>query len=351
MKNKKILIVGGGIAGCTLAINLLKRGVEVHLVDRGENYSTNIAAGMVNPIVFRRMNLSWRVEYFFTRAKSFYQYLEQTLKIDLVHDITIRRLFSNKEELDLWNKRIQLPEFQPFLNPITKEDIQYKSSLNKFGTGRVNAFWVDSKKFYKNAHAYIKQKGELKYEEVDFKKINFEDVSFNSVKYDSIVFCLGFENNQLNTFNDVPIQQTKGQLLTIESVKIPESESLNRKCFLIPKGNHQFIAGATYEWNNATLHTDEKAQVELKEKLKFVTTEEYTCIQQEAGIRPTMLDRRPVIGNHSTYKNICIFNGLGTKGYLIAPGLSEELTDSILNGNNIPMEYNVARIYSKKNTL
>ena len=44
-------IVGGGLAGCTLAWALHKRGRAVKIVDRGDLVtSTKVAAGIVNPI-------------------------------------------------------------------------------------------------------------------------------------------------------------------------------------------------------------------------------------------------------------------------------------------------------------
>lgn len=346
MKNKKILIVGGGIAGSSLAINLINEGVEVHLIDKGQNYSTCIAAGMVNPIVFRRMNLSWKVNEYYPIAINFYKNLESNFKEKLFHPIKIRRIFSSLEERNLWNIRIDETDFKTFLNPLYPNDLNYKSNLNKYGTGLVNAFWVDSKKYYELSHLFIEKHGKLTYDTFQFEKLEVQTASYKNEKYDSIVLCLGYENQSLTLFNKVPIQTTKGQLITIYSEDIPENESLNRKCFLIPKGNKQFIAGATYEWENTSLNTDAKAQKELIEKLKYVTEAEYQVVRQEAGIRPTMLDRRPVLGAHPDYPSIFIFNGLGTKGYLLAPGLASEMTNHILTNCELSKEYHISRFYS-----
>ena len=49
---KKTLIIGGGIAGTSLAVQLMKKDIEVTLLDRGTNHSSAIASGMVNPMVF-----------------------------------------------------------------------------------------------------------------------------------------------------------------------------------------------------------------------------------------------------------------------------------------------------------
>ena len=59
-----------------------------------------------------------------------------------------------------------------------------------------------------------------------------------------------------------------------------------------------------------------------------------------------MLDRRPVLGEHPKYSKIYVFNGLGTKGYLLAPGLSKEMVNHVLHGTKIPDEYSISRFYS-----
>jgi glycine/D-amino acid oxidase-like deaminating enzyme len=61
---KKALIIGAGLAGTCMAHRLLSRGIEVKIVDQGSNNSSAVAAGMVNPMVFRRMNKSWRLDEF-----------------------------------------------------------------------------------------------------------------------------------------------------------------------------------------------------------------------------------------------------------------------------------------------
>ena len=68
---KKVLIVGGGIAGGSLALQLMDKGIDVTILDRGENHSSVIATGMVNPMVFRRMNLSWRGARIYPIRKTF----------------------------------------------------------------------------------------------------------------------------------------------------------------------------------------------------------------------------------------------------------------------------------------
>ena len=74
---QKILLVGGGLSGVCIASELVKRGAQVTLIDSGINHSSKVAAGMINPLVFRRMTKSWRLDDFLPFLFAFYRDLEQ----------------------------------------------------------------------------------------------------------------------------------------------------------------------------------------------------------------------------------------------------------------------------------
>jgi glycine/D-amino acid oxidase-like deaminating enzyme len=101
--------------------------------------------------------------------------------------------------------------------------------------------------------------------------------------------------------------------------------------------------GSTYEWHTTSLHTTEKARKIILDKAAHLTNEPIAVIDQAAGIRPTVEDRRPLIGTHSEKKNYHIFNGLGTKGYLLAPKLAEEFVDYLINGATLNEEMDIKR--------
>ena len=106
MSDKKhVLIVGGGIAGLSLAFYCIKNNISFKLLDSGINVSSKVAAGLVNPIVFRRMTKSWNADIFLPAAVSFYEEIGELLGKIYFHEIPIRRAFAHEQELDLWKKR------------------------------------------------------------------------------------------------------------------------------------------------------------------------------------------------------------------------------------------------------
>lgn len=341
---ERILIFGAGLAGTCLAHQFLKRGLEVRLLDSGENHSSSIAAGMVNPMVFRRMNKSWRLDEFMPEAQVFYNAISQEIGADLYHPIVIRRFFSSEQERQLWEQRQDLGEYQAYLNPLTSEDLNHNGAHNPFGSGRVkNAFWIDAAKWVSVNSDYFEKKGMLVRESFDPQMWDPSTKTYGNYTYSKVIFCLGYQQKFETTFSYLPLQQTKGQTLLINCSDIPEKESLNRKCFVLPLGDQQFRVGATYEWNNTSLETTDEGRSQLVEMLASLGTYNYEILEQKAGIRPTVLDRRPLIGEHPNYKGVFIFNGLGTKGYMMAPTLAKELVAHILDQMPLHPETEIER--------
>lgn len=323
-KKKSILVVGAGLSGICVSLQLQKNNCAVTLVDNGVNFSSRVAVGMINPLVFRRMTKSWRVDDFLPYLKTFYSTIEKQTDSHFFFPVPIRRLFSSEQERDFWLKKEKREDFQPYMNKVSSEDYAYDQGKNPFGSGRVNeTFFLDTELFYKKTITYIEQKGIILREEFDFNSL--KDNNYNGVKYDEIIFCQGYLNKDNSYFNYLPIDPTKGQVITIKSKSLPEDVSLNRKCFILPKGEQKFKVGSTYEWHNTTTHITEESKLHILENLSYIIDEKVEVIEQIAGVRPTVKDRRPVIGTHPEYKNYHIFNGLGAKGYMLAPLLSKDL--------------------------
>ena len=341
---KKALIFGAGIAGTCLAHRLLSSGTEVKIVDQGSNYSSAVAAGMVNPMVFRRMNKSWRLDEFLPEAQAFYSEVEEILRTRFYHPIVIRRFFASDEERESWQSRSADEAYQPYLEELTASDLVHTAAFNNFGSGRVkNAFWIDAAKWVEDHRVYFDNKGVLSTKEFAAHLWEPQLRKYEGETYDFVIFCMGYRQKEEETFAYLPLQQTKGQTLLIESDQLNETESLNRKCFVLPYGNGRFRVGATYEFNNATVHVTEEGKEQLLQNLASLGAYKPVVIDQVAGVRPTVLDRRPLMGKHPIYDGVFVFNGLGTKGYMMAPTLARELVAHMLENKPLQPETNISR--------
>ncbi|MFA7275018.1 MAG: FAD-dependent oxidoreductase [Crocinitomicaceae bacterium] len=342
---KHFLIIGGGIAGTCAAFQFLERNCKVTLVDSGENHSSLVAAGQINPIVFRRMTKSWRVDDFLPFARNFYEQLEKSTGLSIIADKPIRRLFAHEQERDEWLKRQEKPEFAPYLKTLTAEDMNFSKAKNSCGSGLVKqSFYVQSDHFLSGMRDTISthENGTWLQEKMEYAAIDPTNSTWKGVSYDGVLFCDGYLNCNNPYFNFLDVDQTKGEVLTIES-DIYAAESLNRKCFVLPQENGQYRVGSTYEWDCADLQPTEKARLEIEENLRSLVDNDFTVVKHLAGIRPTTKDRRPIMGEHPEIQDFYIFNGLGAKGYLLAPLLGKEMIEFILDKKPLHEEQDLRR--------
>jgi len=346
MEKENYLIVGAGLSGIAVAFHLIKKGKKVTIVDNGINHSSLVATGQINPLVFRRMTKSWRVDEFIPYLTYFYQELERLTDSKFFIPIPIRRIFSSEHEKDLWIKKQERVDFESYMESIKDEDISYDLTINEFGTGRIkNSSYVIAKVFLESSLEWIRNNGTIIHENFDYADINPRTSIYKDKVYDQIIFCEGSSNNKNPWFKNLPVETTKGEVLTIISKDFPTHESLNRKCFLIPIGNDHFRLGSTYVWDTNNLDPTEDGKVELLEKLNFLSRKKYEFIGHDVGIRPTSPDRRPIVGKHLEFNKLAIFNGLGTKGYMIGPLLAKEFVDFLLEDTELDKEVMLERFF------
>lgn len=345
--SRKILVVGAGLSGVSVAIQLLRRGVDVTLMDNGKNASSIIAAGLINPLVFRRMTKGWRVDDFVPYSIEFYTSIEADSGSSFFESLPLRRLFSTEHERELWLKKQSREDFKAYMTPLEEADDNYSRSINPFGSGRIkNAFVVHPSQFLPAAKKIVSRLGQIINGNFEYGELN--GTTYNGNHYDDVIFCEGYLGMNNPWFSFLPINPTKGEILTVHSETLPEDESLNRKCFNLPLGEKQFKIGSTIDWNNTSLEPTDEGKNEILQKLSYIIDEEVQILKHQAGVRPGPHDRRPYIGTHPEHQNYHVFNGLGSKGYLLCPLLSKEFVDYLLDGKELDPEVRIDRCKRKE---
>jgi glycine/D-amino acid oxidase-like deaminating enzyme len=117
----------------------------------------------------------------------------------------------------------------------------------------------------------------------------------------------------------------KGDVFKLKCEHIPQNRIWKKGLYLVPQGDSIFKAGSTYRWGKTNPEPDEDGKIELKEKLDALLNCEYEILEHLSGIRPASKDRYPFLGEHPFTKNMFVFNGLGTKGIMLAPYMTEQL--------------------------
>src|SRR3954463_6277972 len=105
-KRYNYIIIGQGIAGTVLAHTLLSEGKTVLIIDEGMEHSTSaIAAGLYNPVVFKRLVKSWMADELIPVMDEFYTDAEQLLNTSFYFNKQIVKPFAEEQEKTLWIKK------------------------------------------------------------------------------------------------------------------------------------------------------------------------------------------------------------------------------------------------------
>jgi len=350
VKNKvDYLIVGQGLAGTFLAFQLMQRGKTVLIVDKGLTYSSSrVAVGVINPIVLRRFTITWRAKEFLSYNPDFYHALDQFLGKQYHFDIPLKKLISSQDEMDFWEHRYAKDGVSDFIHRELTDASDAIQPAEPLKIGLVKqASWLNISALLFDFRKKMISTNSLLEDIFDFSEL--KENSYKNCEFNNIVFCEGAQGKYNPLFKDLPFSLNKGQLITIKNTSLPADSILKKKVFILPTEENLFKIGATYSWKWDTSSEEAAHKIEadkttlLISHLEEMTTADYELVNVETGIRPSIKDRRPVIGRHSTRRNTFIFNGMGTRGCFMAPLLTEEFIEHIENDKPLDSEVNINR--------
>ena len=335
------IIVGVGIAGISFCEQLRAHGKSFVVYDDASQKSSTVAGGLYNPVVLKRFTLVWKSTEQLNLALKLYKGIENRLNIKLDYKMPVYRKFASLEEQNDWFTASDKPLLSRYLSPkVIRNENKYIDAIYGFGevleTGRIDVkTMIDAYKANLLANNLLFEEP-FNYEAVQIKE---NMVSYKHIKAKHVVFAEGFGVKKNPFFNNLPLVPAKGELLTIYAPELKIDFVLKAGVFLIPLGNDLYIVGATYQWKNLNNETTSKAKEELLTKLKKLINCHFEIVNQVAGIRPTVKDRRPLVGRHKTLKNFLILNGLGTRGVMIGPYVAKQLFDFI--EYNLPLHSDI----------
>jgi glycine/D-amino acid oxidase-like deaminating enzyme len=329
-------IVGGGLAGMLIAWELVQRGKKIEIYANNAPASSSVAAGTWNPVTFRRMIPTWRAQEMIDAMLCVYPKVEKKLGIKVLSMIKVEKILANEQESDFWKEMAQKEEVKDFLEPQPHE-LTINGSPKLAGivkqTGR-----LDLPLYVSKLHEFFEENSSLKRENFNYDSIN------SNHKY---IFTEGTYCEQNPYFNWLPFRCVKGDILTIKSTDLKVDKIRKKNIFILPLGKDTYKIGATYDWQDKTWGPSEKGKAEILEKFEKISNCAYKVVGHESGIRPATHDRRPFIGTHPKYKNLFIFNGLGSKGVFLGPLLAKEFCDSLENKGEIHQEVSINRCFKK----
>jgi glycine/D-amino acid oxidase-like deaminating enzyme len=331
----EVLIVGQGLAGTCLAWRLWNRGIKFRLLDRTVRRGDAVAAGMVTPVSGHAMHLEWHVDKFLDEAVEFYRKIGMVLGgEEYFYPVPVLRVFGAESEREAFEAKND--ELAPWIGEV----------LDSVGGGVRGEFggvvwnrggWLRRQRFLDASKGYFRSHG--LYEQ---RSMSDEEVVDTGAKL--TVLCEGSAGLGSGPFQFLPEQRSKGETLTVRVPGLAEDRILTHDGWMIPRGGALFRAGAGYLRNDLTSEPTAKGRERVEYVVRSLTKLHYEVLDHVAEVRPIMATNLPVIGMHPKLPGLAIYNGLGAKGTLYAPGVADMFVNHLLDGTAIDPAVDVAEM-------
>lgn len=317
--NCEYLVIGQGLAGTLAAHALEDLGASFIIMDGLKPYSASaVAAGIIHPVSGRRFVKAWNYDVFVPEFKSVYGRIGDRLRFNPLKSLDMHiSLGSTREENDFLSQA-QRYGYSDQLHPLPATVENMQSSFCRYG---MPAFKVDIQNLVLlSRERWLRQnrffKDHLDYRELRQIKTKWQ---YRNILADQVIFCEGCFVRENPWFRHLPIVPNKGQIFLMDHNNENELDHIDRHTLLFTRMNDQLWMGATYEWEFDTPCPDSGGWEYLSRKLKSLMNKPPMIRVHASGLRPTVMDRKPIIASHPQFPNLWSINGFGTKGASIGP--------------------------------
>jgi glycine oxidase len=343
------LIIGSGLAGISFSEMALQNGKSIFVMDNNSQNSSKIAGGLYNPVILKRFSEVWKAQEQLILMNTFYATLENKIKVKVDFKKPILRKFFSIEEQNNWFTASDKKVLAPFLSTklITEK---YPGIASPYNYGEVlQTGHVDTAILLKEYRQYLIKTGLFSESSFEYDSLEIfpNHLRYKDIEAKHIIFSEGFGMHANPYFRHLPLDGTKGELFIIKAPGLILDVIVNTSVFILPLGDDLYKVGATYNWNDKTDLPTEEGKLELIDRIKEIITCEFEIAEHFAGVRPTVKDRRPLVGTHQEHRSIHILNGLGTRGVMLGPAMAKALYNYIENEIPLDKEIDIHRFLPK----
>lgn len=343
----EFLIVGGGLAGAILATEAKARELNFRWIISEKIPAASFAAyGICNPVQFRNKVPAWKADEFYQLSKSFFLNYENQLGMELLKEMPIHHLVVDSDELILWRQNVESTTLWKYTSG--EPHLELLPYLHRTYCGTIfikQAFYVSIPSFVLAVREYLKE--HINWTDFDpaLLKETEKGWKYKNETYKQIIFAEGVHGYSNPFFKQIPFNPCKGEILVLSIPGFPIIEAIHKKIVLIPQGEHVFICGATYFWDDLSFNPSDMGRMELEQAIDEILGDRYSyeILDHRAGVRPSISDRRPVVGWHPKYMDIGILNGFGSMGLMVGPAAAKNLLDNLQTGNAILPDWDINR--------
>ena len=338
------LIIGLGISGTMLSYEFSRAGLAFMVIDdANQAASSRAAAGMINPVTGRRIVKTWMIDEFLPSAYEIYSEFGMTLNMQAIHKTPVIDFFPNQQMQAAFNERVdEIPEY---LERGVNDDLFNELFNFQYGYGIIRpAYTVNTRTLLPAWRKQLKDSGQLLESRFNLADLTINDgIRYETIHANKIIFCTGNSGATLPWFKNLPFAENKGQALIIEIEDFPAENIFAKGLKMLPLGSNLFWVGSSYEWDFTDAGPTQEFRDLTMQQLRDWLRVPFKLADHVAALRPATLERRPFVGYHPEFRQVGIFNGMGTKGYSLAPYFARQFTTHIVSGTAIDPAADVQR--------
>jgi glycine oxidase len=317
----RILVKGAGVAGLTVAHELIRRGAEVTVVDPDWNFgraASWLAGGMLAPWCERESADETVLERGRDSADRWDVILpgkvarHGTLVVAPQRDQNELKRFASRTSGYRWIEEAEIAALEPSLA----------------GRFRHGLF------FPQEAHLNPREVLQSLRDDLSAKGVTFADQVADDGEFSQIVDCTG----SARIGQSGGLRGVRGEMLYLRTEEVALSRPVRLlhprvPVYIVPRGNGLFMVGATM------IETDFEGPITARSLMELLNAAyalhpafaDAAVTETAAGIRPAFPDNLPRVTREG---NTILINGLYRHGFLLAPAMATEAADLIFSERN-----------------
>lgn len=351
-------VIGGGLAGASLALYLADAGVDTTVFHQNETQGSCASAvplALFNPAAALRAKLSYQAEVALEELNILIDRIQPFAEKNIAEKSGVfRPCLDARMEKNFLQAYEEEPWPDGWVEWYDKETIRKKfPGLTRVSSGlMVNAgMTVDTAAYLFGIHNLLTSLSHVKLVESKIEHayksgrnwiIQDDNGTETEAKY--LIMANGYGIQDFPQWSFLRLHPVKGQALEIINHGISSPRTVSARGYLAFMDD-KLVIGSTYEHHFSNLRPDEKGKTRLLKKLETIYPDtNKTKLKQWAGCRISTPDRLPYLGEHPEFSQLYIFNGLGSKGLMYSGYCASMLADFIINNKPVHSTFNVNRV-------
>ena len=362
-----VIVVGGGVIGCSVAYHLARAGMNCVVLERSAigAGASSVAAGMFS-LLQEHLMAGPQFELGLASLKAFPDTLKAVheasgIDPEYMQGGTLRLAFTEEEERRIralgesaqpsiessWLSAEEVVNTEPLISPEVLGAL-YTPMERQVRSARITQAYAQAAAHYRTKFQIGVQVTGLTYQGQRVTGVQLSDGSVLSA--DHVVVAAGPWSGLLTEEMGIriPVRPVRGQIISLHAVPRPLRTSVyHSQGYLTPKVDGTVLVGATYEEAGFDTRSTASAVGRLLSSVEYAVPELATAhvAQINVGLRPGTPDEAPILGPVPGWDGLTLATGHFRSGILLSPITGILIAESVIQGStSIPLEpFSVAR--------